>query len=44
MALANASAALFADEPTGELDSVTESRVLDPLAGAAGRGTCGTPG
>jgi putative ABC transport system ATP-binding protein len=39
MALANAPAALLADEPTGELDSVTESRVLDLLSDAAGRGT-----
>jgi putative ABC transport system ATP-binding protein len=39
MALANAPAALLADEPTGELDSVTESQVLDLLSDAAGRGT-----
>ncbi|AGB26574.1 ABC-type antimicrobial peptide transport system, ATPase component [Mycobacterium sp. JS623] len=39
MALANAPAALLADEPTGELDSATESRVLDLLSDAAGRGT-----
>jgi putative ABC transport system ATP-binding protein len=39
VALANAPAALLADEPTGELDSVTESRVLDLLADAAARGT-----
>ncbi len=39
MALANAPAALLADEPTGELDSVTESQVLDLLVDAAGRGT-----
>jgi putative ABC transport system ATP-binding protein len=39
MALASAPAALLADEPTGELDSVTESRVLDLLSDAAGRGT-----
>ena len=39
IALANAPAALLADEPTGELDSVTESRVLDLLSDAAARGT-----
>ena len=39
MALANAPTALLADEPTGELDSVTESQVLDLLVDAAGRGT-----
>jgi putative ABC transport system ATP-binding protein len=39
VALANAPAALLADEPTGELDSVTESRVLSLLADAADRGT-----
>jgi putative ABC transport system ATP-binding protein len=39
IALANAPAALLADEPTGELDSVTESRVLDLLSDAARRGT-----
>jgi putative ABC transport system ATP-binding protein len=39
IALANAPAALLADEPTGELDSVTESRVLDLLSDAADRGT-----
>ena len=39
IALANAPAALLADEPTGELDSVTESRVLDHLSDAAARGT-----
>jgi putative ABC transport system ATP-binding protein len=39
VALANAPAALLADEPTGELDSVTESRVLNLLADAAARGT-----
>lgn len=39
IALANAPAALLADEPTGELDSVTESRVLGLLSDAAARGT-----
>jgi putative ABC transport system ATP-binding protein len=39
VALANAPAALLADEPTGELDSVTESRVLDLLSVAAAGGT-----
>ena len=39
IALANAPAALLADEPTGELDSVTESRVLKLLSDAAARGT-----
>ncbi len=39
IALANHPAALLADEPTGELDSVTESRVLDLLSDAADRGT-----
>ena len=39
IALANAPAALLADESTGELDSVTESRVLDLLSDAADRGT-----
>jgi putative ABC transport system ATP-binding protein len=39
VALANAPAVLLADEPTGELDSVTESRVLDLLSVAAAGGT-----
>ena len=39
VALANTPTVLLADEPTGELDSVTESRVLDLLAAAAARGT-----
>ena len=39
IALANHAAALLADEPTGELDSVTESRVLDLLSVAAAGGT-----
>jgi putative ABC transport system ATP-binding protein len=39
IALANHPAALLADEPTGELDSVTESRVLDLLSIAAAGGT-----
>ena len=39
VALANHPAALLADEPTGELDSVTESRVLDLLSVAAAGGT-----
>ena len=39
MALANAPAALLADEPTGELDSVTEAQVLELLSDAAARGT-----
>jgi putative ABC transport system ATP-binding protein len=30
---------LLADEPTGELDEITERRVLELLAAAAGRGT-----
>jgi putative ABC transport system ATP-binding protein len=39
IALANAPALLLADEPTGELDSVTETRVLELLSEAAARGT-----
>ena len=39
MALANAPTVLLADEPTGELDSVTESQVLELLSDAAARGT-----
>jgi putative ABC transport system ATP-binding protein len=39
IALANDPAVLLADEPTGEVDTVTESRVLDLLAAAAARGT-----
>ncbi|MCW2689401.1 MAG: ABC-type antimicrobial peptide transport system, ATPase component [Mycobacterium sp.] len=39
VALANAPTALLADEPTGEVDSVTEGRVLDLLTAAADRGT-----
>jgi putative ABC transport system ATP-binding protein len=39
IALANAPALLLADEPTGELDSVTETRVLELLSQAAARGT-----
>jgi putative ABC transport system ATP-binding protein len=39
VALANAPVALLADEPTGELDSVTETRMLDLLSAAADRGT-----
>jgi len=39
VALANTPAALLADEPTGELDGVTESRVLALLSDAAARGT-----
>lgn len=39
IALANDPAVLLADEPTGEVDTVTESRVLDLLVAAAHRGT-----
>jgi putative ABC transport system ATP-binding protein len=39
IALANAPTALLCDEPTGELDTVTESRVLGLLSDAAARGT-----
>jgi putative ABC transport system ATP-binding protein len=39
VALANAPTALLADEPTGELDTVTEARVLGLLSDTAGRGT-----
>jgi putative ABC transport system ATP-binding protein len=39
IALANAPTVLLADEPTGELDSITESRVLDLIAAVANRGT-----
>jgi putative ABC transport system ATP-binding protein len=39
VALANAPTVLLADEPTGELDSVTESRVLDLIRAVADRGT-----
>ncbi|HEV7421440.1 MAG TPA: ABC transporter ATP-binding protein [Mycobacterium sp.] len=39
IALANDPAVLLADEPTGEVDTVTESRVLDLLVAAAQRGT-----
>ena len=39
VALANAPGVLVADEPTGELDSVTEARVLELISAAAARGT-----
>jgi putative ABC transport system ATP-binding protein len=39
IALANAPALVLADEPTGELDSATETRVLELLSAAAARGT-----
>ena len=37
--VANAPALVLADEPTGELDSATETRVLELLSAAAARGT-----
>jgi putative ABC transport system ATP-binding protein len=39
MALANTPAVLLADEPTGELDSDTESQVLKLLIATAASGT-----
>lgn len=39
VALVNAPTVLLADEPTGELDSATESRVLDLIGAAAEAGT-----
>ena len=39
IALANAPAVLLADEPTGELDSATESQVLELLIATAASGT-----
>jgi putative ABC transport system ATP-binding protein len=39
VALANDPTVLLADEPTGELDSVTEARILDVLTAAADCGT-----
>jgi putative ABC transport system ATP-binding protein len=39
VALANDPKVLLADEPTGELDSVSEARILDLLTAAANRGT-----
>jgi putative ABC transport system ATP-binding protein len=39
VALANDPTVLLADEPTGEVDSVTEARILDLLTTAAQRGT-----
>jgi putative ABC transport system ATP-binding protein len=39
VALANDPIVLLADEPTGEVDTVTEARILDLLIGAADRGT-----
>jgi putative ABC transport system ATP-binding protein len=38
IALANDPTVLIADEPTGELDSVTEARILDLLTATAERG------
>jgi putative ABC transport system ATP-binding protein len=38
IALANTPAVLLADEPTGELDSATETQVLELLSEAAARG------
>lgn len=39
VALANTPALVLADEPTGELDGTTETRVLELLSEAAARGT-----
>jgi putative ABC transport system ATP-binding protein len=39
VALANTPALVLADEPTGELDGATETRVLELLSEAAARGT-----
>jgi putative ABC transport system ATP-binding protein len=39
IALANSPTVLLADEPTGELDSATESRVLGMLSDISARGT-----